>query len=135
MENIMKKLRKSTNKSQSEFASTYNIPLSTLKKWEQNESKPAPYVLSLLTSAIDKEKTLVEISNIEHTYYFDPITKTVYNKNGDSIKLGYDILKVKKNNLLIFLEDIFNEYQYIKKEFIIRCTADRKENIEWRKVI
>ena len=52
MENVIKKLRYSTNKSQREFASTYNIPLSTLKKWEQDESKPAPYVLSLLSSTL-----------------------------------------------------------------------------------
>lgn len=135
MENAIKTLRRKTKKSQREFANTYNIPLSTLKKWEQDESKPAPYVLSLLSSTIENGKELIEISDIEHTYYYDPLTKTVYNKNGDSINFGYDILKVNKNNLLIFLEDVFEDYQHIKKEFIIRCTADRKENIEWRRVM
>ena len=71
MENAIKRIRKATNKSQREFASTYNIPLSTLKKWEQGESKPAPYVLSLLTTATDVEKTLIEISDVEHTFYYD----------------------------------------------------------------
>lgn len=135
MANAIKELRKSTNKTQREFATTYNIPLSTLKKWEQDESKPAPYFLSLLSSTIDKGLNLIEISDMEHYYYFDPLTYTVYNKKGDSINIGYDILKVNRNNLLIFLEDIFNDYQRLKNEFIIRCTADRKENIEWRRVI
>lgn len=134
MENIVKKLRKSVNKSQSEFASTYNIPLSTLKKWEQNESKPAPYFLSLLTSSIYREKTLVEISDAEHCFYYDPISMTVYNKNGDFIKINYDVLKVKKNNLIIYLDDVFKEYQHIKNEFIIKCDDDQKEGIEWRRV-
>lgn len=134
MENIVKKLRKSTNKSQREFASTYDIPLSTLKKWEQNESKPAPYVLSLLSSSIDRDKTLIEIADVEHSFYYDPLNKTVYNKNGDSINIDYDILKIKKCNLLIYLEDIFDEYYHIKNEFILKCNFDRKENVEWRRI-
>ena len=134
MENIVKKLRKSTNKSQREFASTYDIPLSTLKKWEQNESKPAPYVLSLLSSSIDRDKTLIEIADVEHSFYYDPIKKMVYNKKGDSINIDYDILKIKKCNLLIYLEDIFDEYYHMKNEFILRCNFDRKENVEWRRI-
>ena len=134
MENIVKQLRKSTNKSQREFASTYNIPLSTLKKWEQNESKPAPYVLSLLSSSIDNEKILIEISDAEYSFYYDPVKKVIYNKKGDSIKIDYDILKIKKNNLLIYLEDIFDEYNHMKNEFILRCNFDKRENVEWQRI-
>lgn len=134
VENKIKKLRNSTNKSQREFASTYNIPLSTLKKWEQNESAPAPYVLSLLSTTIDKNKSLIEISDINHAYYFDEITKTVYNKKGDCIQIGFDIMKIKKGNLLLYLEDLFEGYRNIKNEFVIKCDFDRKEKIEWRRV-
>lgn len=135
MENEIKRLRKSTNKSQREFASTYNIPLSTLKKWEQNESKPAPYVLSLLTSAIDVEKSLVEISDVEHTYYYDPNTQTVYNKKGDSIKLNYDLLPIKKKeNLILILEKLFDRYDNVRNNFIEDIQFYRNEENIWKRI-
>ena len=39
----IKELRDSTGMTQKEFASKYGIPISTLRKWEQGESSPAPY--------------------------------------------------------------------------------------------
>ena len=136
MENVIKKLRKSTNKSQSEFASTYNIPLSTLKKWEQNESKPAPYVLSLLTSAVDIEKSLVEISDADRTYYYDPNTQTVYNKKGDSVRIYYDLFPIKqKQNLLMILDSLFEDYEKVRRSFIRDIQFYRNEENVWRKVL
>lgn len=136
MENAIKRIRKATNKSQREFASTYNIPLSTLKKWEQGESKPAPYVLSLLTNAADVEKTLIEISDVEHTYYYDETTKTVYNKKGDSIKLNYDLLPIKKKeNLLMILGSLFDDYEKVRMNFIKDIEFYRNEVNVWKRVL
>lgn len=131
MDNIVKKLRKSTNKTQKEFASTYNIPLSTLKKWEQNESNPAPYVLYLLSSSVDRDRTMIEISDMEHAFYYDPLNKTVYNKKGDGIKIDYDIFEVKKNNLLVYLEVLFEKFEEMKSNFLRDCELDKKEDITW----
>ena len=48
----IKELRKRTGLSQREFASSYGIPLSTLRKWEQGDAKPAPYIVSLIASRL-----------------------------------------------------------------------------------
>ena len=48
----IKELRESTGMTQKSFAETYGIPLSTLRKWEQKEASPAPYVVNLLARAL-----------------------------------------------------------------------------------
>ena len=48
----MKELRDSTGLTQKAFAKMYGIPLSTLRKWEQGESSPAPYVVRLIARAL-----------------------------------------------------------------------------------
>lgn len=47
----IKELRESTGMTQKLFAETYGIPVSTLRKWEQKEASPAPYVVNLLARA------------------------------------------------------------------------------------
>lgn len=132
MENIVKELRAKTKKSQREFANTYKIPLSTLKKWEQNESKPAPYFLYLLSNDIDNKNHLIEITDMEHSYYYDDINGKIYNKEGDCIKIECDVLKANKNNLMLYLSELNEQITYIKNDFNLKCTLDRKENIVWR---
>ena len=50
----IKELRDSTGMTQKEFASRYGIPISTLRKWEQGESSPAPYVAALLARTLPR---------------------------------------------------------------------------------
>lgn len=66
----IKELRNKTGMSQREFAAQYGIPLSTLRKWEQGEAKPATYVVNLIADklqdkleyqiTIDKEQAAKE---------------------------------------------------------------------------
>lgn len=136
MANAIKELRRSTNKTQKEFASTYNIPLSTLKKWEQDESKPAPYFLSLLSSTIGKGINLIEITDMEHTFYYDELTKTIYNKKGDSIKLDHDLFPIKqKENLIMILVSLFEEYDKVRNNFIRDVEFYRNEETVWKRAI
>ena len=51
----IKELRNKTGMSQREFASQYGIPLSTLRKWEQGEAKPAPYIVNLIADKLRSE--------------------------------------------------------------------------------
>ena len=52
MNTEIKELRIKTGLSQREFASKYGIPLSTLRKWEQGEAKPATYVVNLIADKL-----------------------------------------------------------------------------------
>ena len=49
-------LRASTGLSQDKFAERYGIPASTLRKWEQGQRDPPPYVIRMLEKIIKYEK-------------------------------------------------------------------------------
>ncbi len=46
--NIVQRVRKKTGLSQSQFSSTYDIPLATLQNWEQGRRVPDDAALSYL---------------------------------------------------------------------------------------
>ena len=58
----IKILRKTTDMTQKEFAAMFEIPLSTYRKWEQNEAVPPKYVLAMierLLPILTKEKEML----------------------------------------------------------------------------
>ena len=87
MSTSIKELRKSTGLSQREFSSMYSIPLSTLRKWEQGESSPAPYVLTLLARTLpDTNSSLKEIRTKDgRVFYCDFNQKMVSDVYGRKI--------------------------------------------------
>ena len=48
-------LRKCAGLSQLDFAEQYNIPVGTIRDWEQGRRKCPPYVIELLKYKIEKE--------------------------------------------------------------------------------
>lgn len=60
MSEAIKKLRNHTDLTQSEFSKKYNIPIGTLRDWEQGRKEPAAYLVELLEFKIkyEKEKNL-----------------------------------------------------------------------------
>ncbi|MBP3278688.1 MAG: helix-turn-helix domain-containing protein, partial [Butyrivibrio sp.] len=48
----IKELRENTGLTLKAFAARYGIPVGTLRRWEQGESRPAPYVLGMLSKLI-----------------------------------------------------------------------------------
>lgn len=44
----IKEMRLHTGLSQSKFADMFDIPVSTLKDWEQGRRKPPPYVVNMI---------------------------------------------------------------------------------------
>lgn len=43
----IKEIRNTTGLSQRSFSKMFNIPISTLQKWEQGESSPTPYIIKI----------------------------------------------------------------------------------------
>ncbi len=52
----IKELRKKKEMTQKEFAEFFNIPLRTIQKWEQHDSEPLPYLLSLIQDEVTEEE-------------------------------------------------------------------------------
>lgn len=51
-------LRKGTGLSQSDFAEQYNIPVATIRDWEQGRRKCPEYMIELLEYKIKNEKEI-----------------------------------------------------------------------------
>ncbi len=125
-------IRKSTGLSQKEFARQYHIPASTLQKWEQGIMSPAPYVIALLTDVIpETRKGLDQIKYKNETYYIDTASHTVSDSAGNMVRYDADIEAVKKNNLGLYLHDMFRDLHECKERFERDCYYDTKEDIIW----
>ena len=55
-ENRIVKLRNQTGLSQSAFAEKFNIPVSTLRDWEQDRRHPPEYVIDMVRQILEFEK-------------------------------------------------------------------------------
>lgn len=129
----IKELRDSTGMTQKEFASRYGIPISTLRKWEQGESSPAPYVAALLARTLpDTESSLkrIKIRNGK-TYYYNPVKKEVSDVKGNRITIQEDLEGVKEQNLALYLEDLFEGFYRLQDKFNRDCRYDKEEDILW----
>ena len=129
----IKELRDSTGMTQKEFASRYGIPISTLRKWEQGESSPAPYVAALLARTLpDTESSLKRIKTRSgKTYYYNPVKKEVSDVKGNRITIQEDLEGVKEQNLALYLEDLFEGFYRLQDKFNRDCRYDKEEDILW----
>lgn len=132
MKNEIKLLREKTKMTQRQFANTFNIPLSTLKKWEQGESNPAPYLVKLISRLINiNNSDLQLIKSNTRDYYYDSINNIVYDSYSNGIKIKYDLNKINKHNICIYLDKLFDKYYIIQDSFNKDCEYDLKEDIIW----
>lgn len=128
----IRELRDSMGISQSRFADMYNIPLSTLQKWEQGNSKPSEYVLELLARQIPyANRNLIQIKGKGNIFYYDPSARIVSDRFGNQIRVKSDLSQVKKENLPVYLNDLFDAYYDITARFERDCEYDAKEDIIW----
>ncbi len=129
----IKELRMATGLSQSKFASEYGIPVSTLRKWEQGEASPAPYVVTLLAKAIPSvNKSLRSITHTDGSrYFYDENRKMVYDKTGNGIRIREDLEGVKEQNLGLYLHDLFKSFYEIQDRFNRDCMYDKEDDIIW----
>ena len=130
---LIRELRDATGMTQKEFANTYGIPLSTLRKWEQGEASPAPYVIELLARTIPSiEKTLMQIAGSDGSvYYYDKSRRVVLDARGNAIRVQENLEKIKMQNLSIYLQDLFEGFYEIQAKFNRDCQYDMKEDIIW----
>jgi len=133
MQYMIRELRDTTGLTQKEFAHKYGIPLSTLCKWEQGESSPPSYVITLLARALPgTDARLPKISGPDGAfYYYDKIKKTVSDRYGNSIVIQEDLDTVNRQNLILYLQDMFHDFYMIQEKFNKDCRLDKEEGIIW----
>ena len=133
MDKQVRELRKLTGLTQKEFARLYDIPLSTLRKWEQGESSPAPYVIHLLARTIPAaDSGLITINGRNgEIYYYDRAKKTVSDSCGNMITVQEDLDKVNQKNLGLYLQELYDDFHDIQERFNRDCRYDIKEGIIW----
>ena len=133
MDYSIKELRYLTGMTQREFALRYQIPVSTLRKWEQGEASPAKYFISLLTAAIPGADTHMQKieSKDGKIFYYDRVRQMVYDEQGNGIAVEEDLNEVKISNLTIYLEDLFDAFYKIKDKFSRDCRLDKNDDIIW----
>jgi len=132
MRYMIRELRDMTGLTQKAFAERYEIPLSTLRKWEQGEAAPASYVVRLIADTIPavQEQGRV-IRGQKGTYRYDETRNTVSDSLGNEIRISEKLKEVKDRNLAIYLDDLFEDYHHIKEKFERDCRLDREEDILW----
>ena len=126
-------LRATTGLTQKAFADLYHIPVSTLRKWEQGEASPAPYVISLLARTLPDTSALLEKIEGEDgsIYYYDSNQNAVLDKYGNKIMISESLDGVNRQNLILYLKDLFETFYEIQERFNRDCRYDKEEDIIW----
>ena len=130
---VIRELRDSTGLTQKDFADMYGIPLSTLRKWEQGESAPAPYVLNLLARTLPStQDTLWKIFGTDGiVYYYDKNKRTVTDMRGNVITVQEDLKEIKEQNRILYLHELFEGFYAIQEKFNRDCKFDKEDDILW----
>lgn len=129
----VKELRESTGLTQKEFSTMYNIPLSTLRKWEQGEASPAPYVLTLLARTLPSTNSSLKKIKARNgrVFYYDSNQKMVSDAYGNQILIQENLTEIKEQNLALYLSDLFDGFYAIRDKFNSDCKYDKEEDILW----
>lgn len=61
----IKEMRLQTGLSQSKFAAMFEIPVATLKDWEQGRRKPPVYVINMMEKILEHQGMLIDIEYID----------------------------------------------------------------------
>lgn len=130
----IREIRDSTNLSQKEFADMFHIPVSTLRKWEQNQSTPPSYVLNFIRNSFPQTNKDYEeyLGSEKKKFYLDRNNNKVGDSLGNWISFHEDISDVIKENIGIYIETLFNKYYEIVKSFDNELKCDKIHKINWR---
>ena len=91
----IKELRESTGMTQIAFSEAYGIPVSTLRKWEQKEAAPAPYVINLLARALPiTDASLKKIQGKMKRYIIMIMSEGLYQICGETEFISRKIWKM-----------------------------------------
>ncbi len=129
----IKEIRYTTGLSQRDFSNMFDIPISTLQKWEQGESSPTPYIIKLIANQlpIDNDNMLKIEDNNGKVYHYNRDAGYLIDSIGTKIKIGEDLDGVKEKNLSLYVADLFESYYEIVDKFNRDCRLDKTEDIIW----
>ncbi len=129
----IKEIRYKTGLSQREFSNLFNIPVSTLQKWEQGESSPSPYVVKLIANQLPLDiDSLYRIEdNKGKIYYYNREAGFLVDSIGTKIMINEELEGVNKKNLPLYVADLFESYYEIVDKFNRDCKLDKMEDIIW----
>lgn len=133
MSQNIKEMREATGMSQKAFANMYGIPIGTLRNWEQGSNSPASYVVNLLARTLPNGNcTLKEINGKNgRTYYYDKNQRCLLDIQGNRIYIREDLDDIKEQNLVLYLDDLFERFYEIQDKFDRDCKYDKEEDILW----
>lgn len=129
----IKEMRDMTRLTQREFAAKFDIPIGTLRRWEYGESKPAPYIIKLiaLQLPVDPQK-MEQIKDEEgNLFFYNKEAGYLMDMQGTRIHIKDELEEVKKQNLILYIKDLFEAYYEILDKFDRDCRLDKTENIIW----
>ena len=129
----IKEIRYTTGLSLRDFSNMFDIPISTLQKWEQGESSPTPYIIKLIANQlpIDNDNMLKIEDNNGKVYYYNREAGYLIDSIGTKIQIGEDLNGVKEKNLSLYVADLFESYYEIVDKFYRDCRLDKTEDIIW----
>lgn len=129
----IREIRDATGMSQKEFAQMYGIPLRTLRNWEQGINSPAPYIINLIARTLPSvNSSLIEITGKKgQLYYYDNNQNCVLDINGNRIYVKENLNDIKKQNLILYLDDLFERFYDAQDRFNRDCKYDKEEDILW----
>lgn len=132
----IKEIRNTTGLSQRSFSKMFNIPISTLQKWEQGESSPTPYIIKLIANQlpIDNDNMCKIEDNNGKIYYYNRDAGYLIDSIGTKIQIGEDLNGVKEKNLSLYVADLFESYYEIVDKFNRDCRLDKTEDIIWSSI-
>ena len=118
---------------QREFSERYGIPLPTLRHWEQNVSSPPPYYIALLSQMLSgsSEPTIKLEGKNKERYHYCTETSELSDSAGNKIVASNELLKVKKENLSLYLTELFSSIDAALERFERLCIRDQESDILW----
>lgn len=130
---LIRELRDQTGMTQMEFATAYGIPVSTLRKWEQGETTPAEYVVRLIARTLPGMDARAErITDAEgRSYFYNRESGEIVDEQGARIRVGNAPDGVKRENLSLYVHDLFAGLYEAQRLFELDCEYDKKEGIVW----
>ena len=129
----IKEMRDMTRLTQREFAAKFDIPIGTLRRWEYGESKPAPYIIKLIALQLPVDQRKMEQIKDEegNIFFYNKEAGYLMDMQGTRINPKDELEEVKKQNLILYIKDLFEAYYEILDKFDRDCKLDKTEDIIW----
>lgn len=129
----IRELRDLSGMTQKQFSEWFHIPISTLRKWEQGDASPAPYLVELIARTLPATFDSMEkiIGRRQDVYFYDKNKNMVYDQKGNGIIIQESLDGVKRENLRLYLDDLFEDFYEIQEKFNQDCLYDKDDDIIW----